>query len=183
MTGHDAAWDEDRGGTRDPLNLISFPMDGKFHKSTEKALEWQPCGPHDQGRVVIPSVHIERLFRKAPVPDPRKLDPLKMITRCLDVNNYMAEALDLLIDEGLLKALDEDGEEQDKIFETIDDLMEAADKLVCELIDHATLAVDDNSFEWLEDFHDRAGTDDGKIKWLSTVSLAQLTEDLGNLEA
>ena len=99
MSGHDAAWDEDRGGTRDPLNLISFPMEGKFYKSTKKALEWQPCGSHDQGRVVIPAVHVERLFRKAPVPDPRKLDPLKMITRCLDVNNYMAEALDLLVIE------------------------------------------------------------------------------------
>ena len=133
MSGHDAAWDEDRGGTRDPLNLISFPMEGKFYKSTKKVLEWQPCGSHDQGRVVIPAVHVERLFRKAPVPDPRKLHPLKMITRCLDVNNYLAEALDLLIDEGLLTELDEDDNEQDKIFETIDDLMEAADKLVCEL--------------------------------------------------
>ena len=48
-----------------------------------------------------------------------------------------------------------------------------------QLRDHATLTVDDNSFEWLEDFHDRAGTDDFKIKWLSTVNMTQLTEDLG----
>ena len=34
--------------------------------------------------------------------------------------------------------------------------------------------------EWLEDFDDRAGTDDSKIKWLSTVTMTQLTEDLGN---
>ena len=54
--------------------------------------------------------------------------------------------------------------------------------MVRELIDHATLAVDDSSFEWLEDFQDRAGTDDSKIKWLSTVTLAQLTEDLGRGE-
>ena len=109
MSGHDAAWDEDRGGPRDPLNLISFPMDGNLHKSTKKVLEWRPCGPHDQGRVVIPSVHIERLFRKSPVPDPKKLNPLKMITRCLDIDNYMADALDLLIDEGLLEEDDGDG--------------------------------------------------------------------------
>ena len=38
MSGHDAAWDEDRGGPRDPLNLISFPMDGNLHKSTKKVL-------------------------------------------------------------------------------------------------------------------------------------------------
>ena len=57
---------------------------------------------------------------------------------------------------------------------------EMADKLVRDAHRHS---VDDSSFEWLEDFQDRAGTDDSKIKWLSTVTLAQLTEDLGNLEA
>ena len=183
MPTQDIAWDEDRGGPRDPLNLISFPDGGQFHQSTKKILEWKPCGPHDQGRVVLPSVHVERLFRKAPVNDPKKLNPLKVMTRCLDIQGYMADALDLLVDEGLLTEIDEEGDEQDRVFETIDDLTEKADKLVRELIDHATLAVDDSSFEWLEDFHDRAGTDDSKIKWLSTITLAQMTEDLGNLEA
>ena len=150
MPTQDIAWDEDRGGPRDPLNLISFPDGGQFHQSTKNILEWKPCGPHDQGRVVLPSVHVERLFRKAPVNDPKKLNPLKVMTRCLDIQGYMADALDLLVDEGLLKEIDEGGDEQDTVFETIDDLTEKADKLVRELIDHATLAVDDSSFEWLE---------------------------------
>ena len=47
MTEHDdldIAWDEDRGGTRNPLNLISFPNDCQFYKSTKKVFEWAPCG-------------------------------------------------------------------------------------------------------------------------------------------
>ena len=119
MPTQDIAWDEDRGGPRDPLNLISFPDGGQFHQSTKKILEWKPCGPHDQGRVVLPSVHVERLFRKAPVNDPKKLNPLKVMTRCLDIQGYMADALDLLVDEGLLTEFDEHGDEQDRVFETI----------------------------------------------------------------
>ena len=99
MPTQDIAWDEDRGGTRNPLNLISFPNDCQFYKSTKKVFEWAPCGPHDQGRVVLPSVQLERLFRKAPVTDPRKLSNMKVMTRCLDVPNFLAGGLDLLIDE------------------------------------------------------------------------------------
>ena len=46
-------------------------------------------------------MHVERLFCKAPVNDPKKLNPLKMMTRCLDIQNYMADVLDLLVDEGV----------------------------------------------------------------------------------
>ena len=77
MPTQNIEWDEDRGGPRDPLNMISFPTDSQFYKSTKDVLEWAPCGPHDQGRVVLPSVHLERLFRKAPVPDPKKLSNLE----------------------------------------------------------------------------------------------------------
>ena len=51
------------------------------------------------------------------------------------------------------------------------ELLEASDKLVQQLRDHATLTVDDNSFEWLEDFNARAGTDDDKIEWLSAAAV------------
>ena len=136
---------------------------------------------HDQGRVVLPSIHLKRLFRKAPVPDPKKLSNMKIMTRCLDVPNFLADGLDLLVDEGLLEETDEDGDVQDKTFEAIDELLEASDNLVQQLTDHATLTVDDNSFEWLEDFNARAGTDDDKIEWLSAVTLEQMTEENGNL--
>jgi len=183
MPTQDIAWDEDRGGTRNPLNLISFPNDCQFYKSTKKVFEWAPCGPHDQGRVVLPSVQLERLFRKAPVTDPRKLSNMKMMTRCLDVPNFLADGLDLLVDEGLLEETDENDDVQDKIFVDLDQLLDASDKLVQELRDHATLTVDDDSFEWLEDFNARAGTDDDKIEWLAAVTLEQMTEENGNLEA
>ena len=183
MSGHDAEWDEDRGGPRNPNNLISFPKDGPFHTSTAKVLPWEDCGPHDQGRVVIPSQYVERLFRHAVVPDPKKLDPLKAMTRCLDITNYLADALDLLIEEGLLEATDEEGDVASKIFEDVNDLQEAADALVKQMKDNPALAVDDKSFEWLEDFHDRPATDDAKIKWLHAVTLCDLTVNVGTLEA
>ena len=130
MPTQDIAWDEDRGGPRNLLNLISYPNGCQFYKSAKEIFEWAPCGPHDQGRVVLPSIHLERLFRKAPVPDPKKLSNLKIISRCLDVPNYLADGLDLLIDEGLLEEADENGDVQDKTFEGIDELLEASDKLV-----------------------------------------------------
>ena len=95
MPTQDIAWDEDRGGPRNPLNLISCPIDCQFYKSTKEIFEWAPCGPHDQGRVVLPSVQLERLFRKAPVTDPKKLSNMKMMTRCLDVPNFLADGLQI----------------------------------------------------------------------------------------
>ena len=183
MSGHDAEWDEYRGGTRNPSNYISFPQGGPFHASTIKVLPWTACGPHDQGRVVVPSQYVERLFRLAPVQDPKKLDPLKVMTRCLDISNYIGDALDLLIEEGLLEETDEEGNTASKIYEDVNDLQEEANRLITQLQDHAALAVDDKSFEWLEDFGDRQGTDDAHVKWLHEVSLCDVTMRTGNLES
>ena len=82
------------------------------------------CSSGVRAALTVVAVHIERLFRKSPVPDPKKLNPLKMITRCLDISNY-ADALDLLVDEGLLEEDDGDGGTQERVFESIDDLQEA----------------------------------------------------------
>ena len=46
-----------------------------MYKSTAKALPWLDCGDHDDGRKVIPSVHLEAMVRKATVSKPEELRP------------------------------------------------------------------------------------------------------------
>jgi hypothetical protein len=91
----------------------------------------------------------------APVKDPHNLNMLKIMTRCLDVKNYMADALDLLYEEGLGTAQDDDGNDEEIVFATADDLQKAADKLVLELQDYTAIEVNEDSFEWLEDYTGR----------------------------
>ena len=108
MTTHGFEWDEDRGGPRHPLNKISAPAAGKFCKATAKVLPWEKAGAHDNGndRAVVPSIYIERLFRRATVPDPESQAGHRILTKCLGLPEYLDAAVDLLIQEGLL--IDED---------------------------------------------------------------------------
>ena len=52
MTSHGVEWDEDRGGPRNPENLISFPKDGMVHQSTVNVIPWADCGAHKVGSAV-----------------------------------------------------------------------------------------------------------------------------------
>ena len=182
MTSLEAEWDEDRGGTRNPQNLISFPINGIFHNMTKMVMPWGPAGAHANDRVVVPSAYVERLFRMAPVKDPHNLNQLKIMTRCLDVKNYMADALDLLYEEGLGTAQDDEGNDEEIVYATADDLQKAADKLVLELQDYAAIEVTEDSFEWLEDYNARPGTLDDKIGWFHALTLEDITKDSKNLE-
>ena len=86
MTSHEAEWDEDRGGPRNPENLISFPKDGMVHQSTVNVIPWADCGAHAPNRVATPSRFVEKLFKMAPVKEPVSLNGLKLMTRCLNVS-------------------------------------------------------------------------------------------------
>ena len=98
----DIAFDEDRGGPRHHNNYLSMPESGAFYQATKKIFAWESCGLHDSGRKIVPSICVENIFRKAPVPDPSRLRGKKLLTFCLDTNKFMVDALSLLIDEGLL---------------------------------------------------------------------------------
>ena len=109
MTTHDVVWDEDRNGPRTSNNFLSVPKEGMIHRAMKKVLPWQDSS-HELGiRMVIPSVEIEQLMRKAPVKNPNLLGTLKLVERCLDTTNYLDGALDLLIAENWLKTEDDDG--------------------------------------------------------------------------
>ena len=66
MVNHEIDFDESRGGPRHPFNYISSPPNGELRKATQKIFKWEPSGAHDPGRVKLPSVHIEAMFRRAP---------------------------------------------------------------------------------------------------------------------
>ena len=88
MANNGMEWDESRGGNRTPLNLISFPEHGEWHRATHLAFRWawRPSDAHDGGRVLLPGVLVERLFRFAPVPDPTVLSSDRVMTKCLNVD-------------------------------------------------------------------------------------------------
>ena len=81
MTSHGGDWDENFNGTRSPDNLSSFPGEGRLHTATVKVWQWRQSGAHAPGRVVVPSVAVEALFRKAPVTDKEKLNNIKVLSR------------------------------------------------------------------------------------------------------
>ena len=137
-TTHEAEYDEDRGGPRNEHNYLSFPGDGALVKATRGVLPWAPVGTHDPDptRMIIPSAFVENLFRKAPTEDPHELREHHIVTKCLSLTNYIAPALDILIEEHLLETGEKEGDVVTyvpKIFDSYDDLIHAADQLVTEL--------------------------------------------------
>jgi hypothetical protein len=182
MTSHEAEWDEDRGGPRNPENLISFPKDGMVHQSTVNVIPWVDCGAHAPNRVATPSRFVEKLFKMAPVKEPVSLNGLKLMTRCLNVGSYVDSALEMLVTEGLFEEEDDEGDRHIRTYTDINDLQEAADALVIQLQDRPEMEVKAGSFEWLEAFNNRPATKDGDIAWLAELSLQDVTERTGNLE-
>ena len=83
MVNHEIDFDESRGGPRHPFNYISSPPNGELRKATQKIFKWEPSGAHDPGRVKLPSVHIEAMFRRAPVADPSALSSHLHVEKCL----------------------------------------------------------------------------------------------------
>ena len=147
----DMEFDENRGGPRHHNNYLSMPESGAFYRATKKIFAWESCGLHDSGRKIVPSICVENIFRKAPVPDPSRLRGKKLLTFCLDTNKFMVDALSLLIDEGLLGIEGTATEEYSSaVYAHPDDLLVKADRLMERLKDRALLQIDENSLEWME---------------------------------
>ena len=180
---HDMMWDEDRGGPRTEFNLVSFPRDGAMHRATAKAIVWDKCGPHDQDRVVTPAIFIEKLFRNAPTPGPNSLEHHRILEKSLGVQEYMAPALQLLIDEGLLEDVDEDGNLTPRVYEIAGELQAAADKLVTELTDNPILTVTAESWEWLEAIEGEMEDRGIDIKWCDTITVGLAAKSTSDLSA
>ena len=99
MTTCTIEFDEDRGGGRDPANLLSSPTEEAFYKSTKRAMEWTPRGQTDAGQHVTPSVFVENLFAPATVTDVDGIEGFTLPTRCLDAP-WLQTAVNRLMEEG-----------------------------------------------------------------------------------
>ena len=112
---------------------------------------------YESGRMIVPSVWVEGLFRKASVEAPHSLNTStdRFLVRGLGLNEFLSDALELLIEEGLLEDEDDDG--MSTVVECADaeDLQRRADAKVMALKDEAILTVQASSFDWLNGFDDR----------------------------
>ena len=179
---NDLEWDEDRTGNRSPRSLVSLPDNHPFFLATSKAIDWTSCGDEDVGRVVTPSVFLEKLLRYAPVQRPRELKGHAFLSKTISLN-FMRGGLGLLIDQGLLEEEDDEDNEDNSDsfeFESATDLQDAADKLVKELKDEPDLAVDSDSFEWVEGFEEHVQAPDAR--WIKDLTLEELTDQTNNLK-
>ena len=122
----------------------------------------------------MPAAYVEAIFRRAPVPDPSSLAPVQMMVKCLGMPEYLDDALDLLIDEGIFKTEDGDGDTVDIVYEYLDELIITASELILSMPDRQELQVNADSFEWLEGY--TGGPQVAHIDWFSKVTLENLTE-------
>ena len=156
-------WDEDRRQITDKqagkMNL-SFSTDDEFYKATRHALPWTDPDSDgfgaDPGRMLIPAMWVECLFRKAPTRSTSFKDtaqgPFKFVTRCLHLEKYINPNLDLLIDQGILRTDLPGASEQTRYYQDKNELYTASDKMVVELKDEASLTVVNESWDWTNDF-------------------------------
>lgn len=182
-TTHDAWWTENRpGGKADPRNLMSFPVDGKAYKSTRKVWPWELSGDEDPNRANVPSACIERWFRDAKVKNSAGMHETddRFLVKCLGIDEYLGAALDLLIEEGIFEDEDEHGDMQIYEYTKLDELNEEAYKIVLRMPDAPEFLVDENSWEWLQNFDDTPA--EQGHKWLNGVKLGELTTVTHTLE-
>lgn len=185
MSVHEGAWDEDRGGPRHGHNLLSFPTGGQLYQATAKVWPWSAPGGHEQeDRRVIPSVYIEGLFARAPVPaaNQNELKGYPFMVKCLSWADYMDAALALLLQHGLTKSLDEDDDEVERVFEDPDEVYAKAAEIIASVKEEEAIKVQGcASFEWLEGYSARP--QDAELKWFyEGLNLCDLTERSGTLE-
>ena len=128
---------------------------------------------------------VEGIFASAPVPDPQSLKTDTVVTKCLDVLLYLTPALEKLVDEELLKTLDEDGDEIDATYTWYEDLRALARQIIAESPDDPAFQVTADKLEWLEGV-DQA-TEEGKaIAWFTPITFedaAKNTHDLSHVIA
>ena len=179
MTTHGMTWDEDEGGARDENVWCSFPKNGVVHQATVKVFPWADSGAHAPGKVKLAVVFIEQLFRRAPCDDPKDLNTHRFLEKILGIPEFLDNALDLLIQEGLFKEKDGEGEEQDVVYDKHTDLVRNADALVEQLKDDPIMKIDEDSWDWLEGFNNTPAHQ--PIAWIADLTLDKLTSTTKDL--
>ena len=119
----DLEYDQDTNPSK-PEVLLSISVDEDLYKATVNALPWEAPADGDATRRVTPSVGLEALLAKAPVPDPSDLDQVEISGSTMAVE-ALRDALEFLVDAGLLTEESEDDDDALKIFSDVTELCEA----------------------------------------------------------
>eukprot|EP00966_Prymnesium_polylepis_P138611 3202839-Prymnesium_polylepis.2 len=105
----------------------------------------------DDAIAIAAHLTFERLVRKACVEDPKVLDSTRLLPACVHVE-CLADAIEGLIEHGLLEAEGDDDGEEIRIFLSYDVLLEACDKIIQQHPDEPRFQVDENWFDAYEPF-------------------------------
>jgi len=184
---HGAEWEEDRLGadrcSDRAANNLSFPEDGDFYVATKDALPWTPAGRDDLGRVLVPATFVESLFEKAEVENTAEwkdadTEEFRFLTRCLGLKEYMGDALEVLIENGLIH-----GEDSElRVYGGEDPLTElyrkAAEVVMC-VRDEEAMRVTEKSWDWTNAFEEHGAG--ARLKCAHEITLRALVEKTGDL--
>ena len=168
---HDLEYDESRGGARDRWNWVSAPADGYVYLATRRIWHWK-ASTREPGRQLIPSLFVERIVKSATVSQPEAFRADRLLEKALDVDGWLGEALEVLVDELLFHDEDEDGNLAVHAFDLPYEIVERADKIIRGMPDNTSFHLTPASLEWLEGYSDRP--QDAGIKWLARLSMADV---------
>ena len=180
MSAAELEFAETAGEPRDAKNFWSTPDDNVLYVATKLIWPWVK-GTVVPNRMMVPSVFGERMLRLCKVKDPTALGGLKVMERCLGIDEFVRDALDELITQDIFVAQDDDGNDIVRVYDTEKELLEVADAIIEAMPDEENLKVDESGWDWLEGFANNPGADQD-IAWLATgLNLTMLTQSRGDL--
>mmetsp|Transcript_20395 Transcript_20395/g.50920 ORF Transcript_20395/g.50920 Transcript_20395/m.50920 type:complete len:587 (+) Transcript_20395:419-2179(+) len=178
----DFDYDENQGSTAHTECLLSMETDNNFYVATSGAMPWREPDDDAGDRMVVPSIFVESLLRKAPVANPSTLNGKGCLSSVLGLA-FINKWLSVLVDELHMIAAEDGDTESVRDFKDFDELQLAADKCMERLTmsgdfpDH-TVEVDDTSWDELEPVPSRS-----ELAWLEAVTLGMLCASTMSLEA
>ena len=175
MATIDLNYDEYRGNSARPDCPLSIARDEDFFAATEHVLGYEEPEDGDAAYMVAAHINFERLLREMTVDDPSTLSATRLMPACLHVDT-IANAIEALVEHGLLGSADDDDDEELRVFQTYDELLTTCDKLVRQHPEEPRFQVDHTSFDTYEPFV--AG---GRGQWVNGFMMDRVTRKTGNL--
>ena len=143
MSAAELEFAETTGEPRDAKNFWSTPDDNVLYEATKLIWPWVKSTVVPN-RMMVPSVFGERMLRLCKVKDPTALGGLKVMERCLGIDEFVRGALDELITQDIFVAQDDDGNDIVRVYDTEKDLLEVADAIIEAMPDEENLKVDES---------------------------------------
>jgi hypothetical protein len=171
----DLGYDEDRGNTPRPDCPLSIAREEDFFTSTEHVMGYEEPEDGDAAYMIAPHISFERIVREGGVDDPKTLNATRLLPACIHVDS-IADAIEALVEHGLLAVEDGEDDDETRVFETYDELLLMCDKIIRQHPEEPRFQFDDSSFDNYEPF--AAG---GRGQWVNGVMMDKVTRKTGNL--